>query len=84
MAVEENKVTLVGVNSASVMFSNDANAEKQYKVKANVNVSDGTNINSFDSGVVKSLESEKWNSPEALEIPKEEFISLIATNLVDE
>ena len=26
----------------------------------------------------------KWNSPEALEIPKEEFISLIATNLVDE
>ena len=25
----------------------------------------------------------KWNSPEALEIPKEEFISLIATNLVD-
>lgn len=24
-----------------------------------------------------------WNSPEALEIPKEEFISLIATNLVD-
>ena len=29
MAVEENKVTLVGVNSAGVMFSNDANAEKQ-------------------------------------------------------
>lgn len=26
----------------------------------------------------------KWNSPEALEILKEEFISLIATNLVDE
>lgn len=58
MAVEENKVTLVGVNSASVMFSNDANAEKQYKVKANVNISDGTNINSFDGGEVKSLESE--------------------------
>ena len=58
MAVEENKVTLVGVNSASVMFSNDANNEKQYKVKANVNVSDGTNINSFDGGEVKSLESE--------------------------
>lgn len=28
MAIEENKVTLVGVNSASVTFSNEANVEK--------------------------------------------------------
>ena len=41
MAIEENKVTLVGVNSASVTFSNEANVEKQYKVNANVNVSNG-------------------------------------------
>ena len=48
MAIEENKVTLVGVNSASVTFSNEANVEKQYKVNANVNVSNGKNIDSFD------------------------------------
>lgn len=58
MAIEENKVTLVGVNSASVTFSNEANVEKQYKVNANVNVSNGKNIDSFDGGEVKSLESE--------------------------
>ena len=58
MVIEENKVTLVGVNSASVTFSNEANVEKQYKVNANVNVSNGKNIDSFDGGEVKSLESE--------------------------
>lgn len=58
MAIEENKVTLVGVNSASVTFSNEANVEKQYKVNANVNVSNGKTIDSFDSGEVRSLESE--------------------------
>ena len=50
MAIEENKVTLVGVNSASVTFSNGANVEKQYKVNANVNVSNGKTIDSFDGG----------------------------------
>lgn len=56
MDIEENKVTLVGVKSASVTFSNEANVEKQYKVNANVNVSSGKTIDSF--GEVKSLESE--------------------------
>lgn len=58
MAIKENKVTLVGVNSVRVTFSNEANVEKQYKVNANVNVLNGKTIDSFYGGEVKSLESE--------------------------
>ena len=59
MAIEENKVTLVGVNSASVTFSNEANVEKQYKVNANVNVSNGKNIDSSNAGYKENYDTKK-------------------------
>lgn len=50
-----SKVSYVDLKSAVVGMSNAVDSERTYEIKANVNVSSGSNVGSIDSGEVCKL-----------------------------